>query len=754
MKLISCYIENYGAISEREIIFGDGITEFCEANGYGKTTIASFIKAMFYGLDGYKSNTKEFGDRKRFYPFSGGQFGGNLTFEFNGDTYKVERFFGEKSETQDNLVVFKGGEQYYGFDGKIGESVFGLDKEAFERTLFIDATDIKISSTASIGKKLEGILGGEGDENFDLAAERLKTAAGMYKKSRKANDYISIEKHTNDTLRAEIENVSAIKGSLEPKYSALSELKKDGGAIAEELKSASTLNETLQAWETLDRLTEKANGLKHELSFKRAEYPSGVPDEKDLIRAERALTEITALTAMSDKESEDVNSRKLDYLSEKFSIGVPGADEMSEIEQLIREYQSADEEYLSVPEYIESETKHEPYKNDKFKPVAIVGGAIAFIGIVALFFSGIVGGVLIAIGLLAVAASAVISVNQKMDALKTEVQKERVLNPEKQRLKERLTEINRPIERFFIKYGYKEGRYETRFALINKDVSDFKELQAAKEIRAKRAEKRAEETERLKSEIKEIFAAKNVTTDNYSETIKSLRRYAFEISALEKRCKSAEVEAKEYAEAKNLKERPAAEKKDVEALIREQRELSAQVTALEKEIRDGEWEAERLDDLVALKAKSDEKIKEYTEKYKLLAAAAEFLEEAEKSIIEKYVGPIKRGFTKYSAALEKALGEKVGMNKNFEISFEEGGKERSEMYKSQGERSLVALCFRLALIENMYGGEKPFLVFDDPFVHLDNEHIGKVITLLNELSAGFQILYFTCHDSRSLAAKS
>ena len=50
MKLVSAYIENYGGIEKKAIDFKQGITEFCEENGYGKTTLASFIKAIFIPL--------------------------------------------------------------------------------------------------------------------------------------------------------------------------------------------------------------------------------------------------------------------------------------------------------------------------------------------------------------------------------------------------------------------------------------------------------------------------------------------------------------------------------------------------------------------------------------------------------------------------------------------------------------------------------------------------------------------------------
>ena len=61
----------------------------------------------------------------------------------------------------------------------------------------------------------------------------------------------------------------------------------------------------------------------------------------------------------------------------------------------------------------------------------------------------------------------------------------------------------------------------------------------------------------------------------------------------------------------------------------------------------------------------------------------------------------------------------------------------------------AGICTRLALVEAMYEGEKPFLILDDPFVNLDEEKVTKGRELLNKLSETYQILYFTCHESRA-----
>ncbi|MDE7212615.1 MAG: AAA family ATPase, partial [Lachnospiraceae bacterium] len=52
MKFISCHIENFGKLSDFSFEFSEGTNVICEKNGWGKSTFAAFIRAMFYGLEG------------------------------------------------------------------------------------------------------------------------------------------------------------------------------------------------------------------------------------------------------------------------------------------------------------------------------------------------------------------------------------------------------------------------------------------------------------------------------------------------------------------------------------------------------------------------------------------------------------------------------------------------------------------------------------------------------------------------------
>ena len=59
-------------------------------------------------------------------------------------------------------------------------------------------------------------------------------------------------------------------------------------------------------------------------------------------------------------------------------------------------------------------------------------------------------------------------------------------------------------------------------------------------------------------------------------------------------------------------------------------------------------------------------------------------------------------------------------------------------------------CMRLALIDTLFEHEQPFMILDDPFVNLDEEHLSRALELLSAMSATRQIVYFVCHPVRAV----
>ena len=90
------------------------------------------------------------------------------------------------------------------------------------------------------------------------------------------------------------------------------------------------------------------------------------------------------------------------------------------------------------------------------------------------------------------------------------------------------------------------------------------------------------------------------------------------------------------------------------------------------------------------------------------------------------------------------------MDKDYKVSFERGGEIRSDKHLSAGQKAILDLCLRLALIDNVFKKTSPFILLDDSFSLLDESHMENVKKLLKELASDKQILYFTCHRSRAI----
>ena len=83
----------------------------------------------------------------------------------------------------------------------------------------------------------------------------------------------------------------------------------------------------------------------------------------------------------------------------------------------------------------------------------------------------------------------------------------------------------------------------------------------------------------------------------------------------------------------------------------------------------------------------------------------------------------------------------------------EAGKEGAthELYSySTGLRAIADICLRLALTDELFAEEPPPIILDDPCMALDGENLAAARELLLLLARERQILYLTCHESRSM----
>ena len=239
-------------------------------------------------------------------------------------------------------------------------------------------------------------------------------------------------------------------------------------------------------------------------------------------------------------------------------------------------------------------------------------------------------------------------------------------------------------------------------------------------------------------------------TDSLKEQIKAVENDLITIKNKKQYYKDLINKAENYKKEKSLDVKPESTG-SYDEINQECDELRKQISYIERVIKSGEDSLETL----GLKKNYLEELQEreamLIKRYKDVTLTLEYFLKAEESLKNKFVYPVKESFIKYSSKLEKVFGEKVTMDKNFEVYFERGGENKSREYLSAGQNVLCDLCLRLALIDNMYKEENPFIILDDPFITLDENYIKKALLLLSELKTDRQIIYFTCHKSREIS---
>lgn len=852
MKLKKIHVENYGGLCGLDMTFDTGINEVFESNGYGKTTLASFIKAMFYGLAPYRANGKDFNDRRKYYPFSGGKFGGNVEFGFNGDDYRIERFFGKKSDVEDEMKVYKNAVLTDDLGAVPGLKVFGLDEESFLRTLFITSEITEISSTSGIN----GLLGDFASDSFggdyETALSKLEAARKKYKAAKGNNDLISQTQAEITDLKTKIENIEKEGEALERFYSELKEAEENEKQLGKILKDASGKNVEIEKWKTYDKMRANAEEKRERLKSFSEKYRNGLPEKTEIERAEKLA--LYAETAKAKREainfSEDKKLRLQAY-TRTFANGVPQDNELSSAQKHIAETSAltSESERLKA-EIAESEKKVNPKfanadtgavlndlecaaeklrekqallsakRNAAEAPAAKdkkgAGGLILSAISVAAIIAGVVMAVLTsgAIRYLgaAVGAAGVIGLifgitasskagaadkklkdrESEIIALQAETEKyademKEILVPlgyysrngvmfdyakckadiedylktdrDKREKLARLAEVNERLKtetetlgRFFAGYGMTiaESSFADALYKLKNMIGEYSRLAEERQSFAQNDKAFADKESSAKRDLNAFFAKYGLLCDdNEKSLLKSLEADLSETERLKKDCAELTASAEEYRKKNELKARPAGEATDIGEVSERYRACQRAIAIKRGEISAAESVYETLQDNKSRLDDAEERLAEYKERRAIISLAEDYIKAADAKLQQKYVAPVKDKFVEFSAPIEKALGEKVVMDKDFRIYFESGGEIRDDKHLSSGQRCILSLCFRLSLIENAFGGEKPFIIMDDPFVNLDKEHIEKTLEFLKSVSKDEQIIYFCCHESRS-----
>lgn len=763
MKLIKCYVENFGKLSNFTYNFKDGLNIIKEQNGFGKTTFAVFIKSMFYGMDAGKNTKIEKSERKKYYPWQGGNYGGNIEFEVDGNKYKIERFFGKKpAEDTFKLYDLATNLESKDFTENIGEEIFKINKEGYERSTYIPQGQIQIEMEDSINAKLGNVLESDNDVNSsEQAIIAINNAKKLYKKERGKGGLIDEKKEKLNQLERELEKRQSdfeILKIQEEKLNKLNNNIKEQGKLRDQ--SQQMLSEKMEQGrkvaklETYKTILTKYNKSQENIDELTEFFANDIPSD-DLIKnltEKNFELEITKNQLKNNKLSVE-DQGKVTYYKDIFDRSQitetqvnKGIEEYSKISNLENEIQNK----TNKKEIIQNELKS--------KRLATVLDIILAIVFIILGFFLIFKGVQKIVGII----SAIIGIglfilflvnlkkSKKLDVKELEEKIEEMQSEKKL--------IERNIDKILDICNEKEQNKLNGLYNIKNQINSYNNLLRKQNDINANVQKNNIKKATLENEIKNGLTKYFVDlTKPYSELLQELTIKKNEYQSQLEQFNSLKREKEDFEKSNdmqdlddvkdlsNIDESVLKEKiKEInihfDKLSDEKNQVKNQIEVLENRIDEYEFLESDIENTAS-------EIEEETEKYKILNTTESLLKQAKEQFSSSYLQDMIQNFNEYMKLIDN--GEmSTNIDIKLDVKVDVNGSQKEIKYFSAGYKDLVYICMRFSLIKTLFKNEAPFVVLDDPFVNLDEEKTTKAINVISTISEKYQIIYFVCNSSR------
>ena len=810
MRIVGLHVQNFGGLCDHTETFDEGLNLRLQPNGWGKSTLAVFIKAMLYGLPATTKRSLIENERKRYSPWNGGAYGGSIDIEVGGEVYRIERFFGAK-EAEDSLNVLllrTGAVVDTEWASNPGEGLFGVDAAAYERSTYLSQRpdDMTRDGTVSIHTKLNRLVDATDDlANYDRAMELLeKRRRELHHLTGGGGEIAAIAARQAELTR-EIERCHTQRRALQACRERIADGKE---ALALAQTEAEKIQQTLSS-EWKEREGRAIGARMTALEAEAAELDALLADCREALGGQEptvGLIETIAASASAREEAkrrleqarpDDEDLAEIQLLSERFDRGLPTEEQLEALRRAAKEYSRAS--VLATPLEHEDASAEEvdveeqclqaranlhflceqqqalaqtvaQSKTRRVDPVTVIVLALSVaLGIAALWMPLL--WIAAAVGFGAASILAVIGARRRITAF---------LQGEDN--KRRAEQLEKDIQQADLRLQAAESA--VRFARLWRAMFAHEPCPAPAEA-ALCIERLATQGERLAT----LLEKKKQIELTRRECRLSLDEAQAHLLTLMRRMKGAPEDAtllvrwltelsSRYREAQMRKER---KKTEIEALraqygaereaVAESKEafvdvaaLEARQTALAREIaacsealaREEQIEirlTSETAELDELESEREALAAEWERKQDQLSAiqsAEKYLKLAREQLSGRYLNAMRQGFGRYMQALTGEDAPVFTMDAQFRVKLRAAGAGRDSDAFNTGLRDLISLCERLSLVDAMFEGERPFLILDDPFTNLDDETMARATDLLAVVAERYQVLYLTCNSSRAL----
>ncbi len=342
MKLLRLHIENFGTLQDFTLTPVDGLNVLYQKNGWGKSTLAVFIKAMLFGLPAVTRRSLDENERKKYTPWQGGAFGGSLELECQAGRFRIERFFGAK-EADDRFALYDlaTNKPSSAFGANIGEELFGIDADGFERSTYLSQRALTGGrDSGSITAKLGGVLDNADDiGGYEAAMAALDKRRSYYIKTGNRGAIAEMEAELV-SLSGELERClqleatkTAREGELADCNAELAELQKQLTEARRDLQKAGLGRERAAHAEQRATMQAELRRLIAERDRINDFFRNAPPSPAELGEGRRLYEEIVEVNAQADAVPQEIpEAKQLAELRHRYPKGIPPHSTLERIE--------------------------------------------------------------------------------------------------------------------------------------------------------------------------------------------------------------------------------------------------------------------------------------------------------------------------------------------------------------------------------------------------------------------------------------
>jgi energy-coupling factor transporter ATP-binding protein EcfA2 len=736
-------IESFGPLKNFHVTTTNSrINVFYGSNESGKSTVAAFIKFMFFGYAG--ADLQELGknEKKLYTPWTTNKVAGSIIVHCRDRKYKIEREYSDAARERTRIIdlstnitlqnteepgefFFKMNEEVFtktAFLKQFGTSEIGGDDLAamIQNILFTADEDVNTQKTLGrLGEAKNRLIGEEG-EGASAAGTGIITALA----GRTAGLKNSFENSVND--QKELMRMEGMIKDLEEKMLTNNAKKNE---LTDELENYRAYNAS-QELQKIEGARRQADMLGESAEKTVAKYSHGdfIPtmefsrrllDASEQVREKKEKLE-------ANKEQRNMSLKKYNECIEKnksFKIieNAGGTDEVGE--EYINLKKSAQalrilKTVCLIMLFLSAGGAAALYFFDIFKNLFMFGFAPLFFGgTLLLIFAG---------------------KNKRIE-----------------------------IEEFYKQFEFEtEGEFaavlddypdtEAQIEILKRDLDEYENIVLDSE----------KEFDGIYSGARDLLLQWNRTPESDDKSHGDFIKYSkLALDAAEEIQKAqslygqfktkldAMLEANDERSLRNLAAAARKPNYDEKQIARELEFLSKTTESLrEKENDIGKNIAAisaKLPDPVILKSQImflEEKTDELTTKHNALKLAIDTLvyscNELKNSIaprLSELAGSLFRTITgeKYEDLIaDRSLGLEI---------TDDNLKKRAEHF-SAGTRDAAYLCLRMALLELLFDEEMPPLICDEPFQRIDSRRLENMLKVIFEMSRKTQVFIFTCHE--------